>query len=330
MTMLLAAAQQGMPVAPDKQTVETFLAGWLATARSSVRPRTHESYTDMVRLHLLPTLGHHRLTTLAPQHVHALLDAKLAEGLSPRTVQYLHAILRRALGQAVRWGVVPRNVAALVSPPRVSRRELPVLTPDEARHLLEHIRGDRLEALYTIALALGLRQGEALGLQWEDVDLENGALRVRHTLQRVDGAPQLMEPKSSQSRRTIAMPSVAVLALREHRTRQLQERLWAGSRWQKSDFIFTSTIGTPLYSRATTQRFQRILTAAGLRRVTFHSLRHACASFLLAQGVSPRVVMETLGHSQFSTTMDIYAHVMPAMQRDAAERMDALLAAPAG
>ena len=181
-----------------------------------------------------------------------------------------------------------------------------------------------------MALALGLRQGEALGLQWEDVDLESGTLRVRHTLQRVDGAPQLMEPKSARSRRTIAMPSVAVRALREHRTRQLQERLWAGSRWQKSDYVFTSTIGTPLYSRPTTQRFQRILTAAGLPRVTFHSLRHACASFLLAQGVSPRVVMETLGHSQFSTTMDIYAHVMPAMQRDAAERMDALLAAPAG
>jgi integrase len=330
MSALLAASHQGLPVASDKQTVETFLAGWLATTRSSVRPRTHESYTDMVRLHLLPTLGHQRLMTLAPQHVQALLDAKLAEGLSPRTVQYLHAILRRALGQAVRWGVVPRNVAALVSPPRVSRRELPVLTPDEARHLLEHIRDDRLEALYTVALALGLRQGEALGLQWEDVDLETGTLRVRHTLQRVDGAPRLMEPKSAQSRRTIAMPSVAVRALREHRTRQLQERLWAGSRWQKSDFVFTSTIGTPLYSRPTTQRFQRILAAAGLPRVTFHSLRHACASFLLAQGVSPRVVMETLGHSQFSTTMDIYAHVMPAMQRDAAERMDALLAAPAG
>lgn len=218
------------------------------------------------------------------------------------------------------WSVVHHPVG------RVPRYELTPLDPAQARRLLDVIRGDRLEALYTVALAVGLRQGEALGLRWEDVDLDAGMMNVRHALQRVDGRLVLVEPKSHTSRRTIALPAGTVAALREHRRRQLEERVLAGRRWQDQDLTFTTTIGTPLDGTAVTKRFQRLLAYAGLPRQRFHDLRHACASLLLAQGVHPRVVMEVLGHSQISLTMNTYSHVIPALQREAADRMEALLA----
>ncbi|MBA2488786.1 MAG: site-specific integrase [Chloroflexi bacterium] len=324
-TVTLRAVQQGLPVPTERQTVDQYLSAWLVTARTALRPRTHESYADTVRLHIIPTLGGEQLAKLSPGQVQALLDAKLAGGLSPRTVQYIHAILRRALGQAYRWGIVPRNVASVVTPPRVPRVEVRPFDPDQARAFLSAMRGDRLEALYTVAIAVGLRQGEALGLRWRDVDLEAGSLRVCHSLQRIEGKLQLVEPKTARSRRTVSLPGVVVTALREHRVRQLQEHLLAGSRWQVSDQVFTSTIGTPLDGVTVTHRFQDTLRRLGMPHQRFHDLRHACASLLLAQGVSPRVVMETLGHSQISVTMNVYSHVIPALQRDAADRMDALL-----
>ncbi len=237
---------------------------------------------------------------------------------------------RQALGQAERWGLVTRNVARLAEPPRVPRRDVRPLTPDQARIFLDAIRGERLEALYIVALGVGLRQGQILGLGWEDVDLEGSVLTVRHALQRVDGRLVLVEPKSATSRRVVALPAFVREALRAHRTRQLHDRLLAGSRWHDDPraLVFTTTVGTPLDGIAVTRRFQAHLAGAGLRRQRFHDLRHACASLLLAQGVSPRVVMETLGHSQISLTLNTYSHVIPALGRAAAERMDEALGPP--
>lgn len=255
------------------------------------------------------------------------MNRKLAAGLSPRTVQYLHAILRRSLRQALRWGLVTRNVATLVDAPRVRRPEIRPLTPDQARTFLDAVAGDRNEALYTVALAVGLRLGEALGLRWDDVDLDAGETHVRHTLQRRGPGWELVEPKTNRSRRTVPFPGVVLTALRAHRTRQLKERLWAGTRWQEHGFVFTSTIGTPLTGSGVSAQFHAVLVAAGLPHQRFHDLRHACASLLLAQGVAPRVVMEILGHSQISLTMNTYSHVIPDLTRDAADRMDSLLTA---
>lgn len=264
--------------------------------------------------------------------------SKLEAGLSPRSVQSVHAILRRALGTAEKWGLASRNVARLVDPPRVCRDEVRCLDVDQARAFLAAIRGHRLEGLFTTAVAIGLRQGEALGLRWSDIDLEAGQLSVRHTLvplpvaMREDGGRRgsrlvLAEPKTARSRRTIALPGVVVSALREHRRTQAAERLWAGSRWTDKDFVFTSTLGTPLDSRNVTHELQRVLASAELPRLRFHDLRHTAATLLLAQGVHPRVVMETLGHSTFAMTMNVYSHVIPALGRDTADRMDALLTA---
>lgn len=200
-----------------------------------------------------------------------------------------------------------------------------MLAPAEARQLLAAAQDDRLGALYSVALALGLRQGEALGLSWEDVDFESRRLHVRHGLQRIAGQLKLVEPKTRQSRRTIALPAIVVDALQHHKARQSQERLLAGTRWRETGLVFTSTIGTPIEVGNLRRSFWRLLDKAGLPRMRFHDLRHSCASLLLVQGVPARVVMETLGYSNISITMDTYTHVLPELQRQAADAMDRAL-----
>jgi len=234
-------------------------------------------------------------------------------------------VLRRALGQAERWGLVARNWARLVSPPRVARHEVRPYSPAEVRALLEAVPGNRLEALFVLTVATGLRVGEVLGLAWADVDLERGALSVRRCLQRVEGRLQLLERKSERSRRTIALPRVAAESLWEHRRRQLEERLAAGPLWEDSGLVFTTPTGGPIESRSVARRWRALCHRHGLRPLRFHDLRHTAASLLLAQGVQLRAVMDVLGHSCISVTMDTYAHVMPELLREAADRMDALL-----
>jgi integrase len=319
--------QQGLPIATPRQSVGQFLDHWLAdVAKPSVRAATYRSYEGIVRVHLKPALGRHQLTALTPQHVQQMLNAKLASGLSARSVQYCRDVLRNALGQAETWGLVTRNVAALAQPPQVPHYEMRFLTPAQARTLLQAARGERLEALYAVALALGLRQGEALALRWQDVDLVAGTLRVRHTLQRVDGKLQLGEPKTSQSRRTLIMPPVVIAALRDQQARLALERVAAGPRWQEQDLVFCTTKGTPLDARNVTKGFKQLLAAAGLPDMRWHDLRHSCASLLLAQQVNHRVVMEILGHSQIALTMR-YSHVIPQLQEEAAQSMERVLTA---
>jgi integrase len=321
---------QGLPMQTERQTVGQFLDRWLVdVAKPKVRAKTHHSYAQLVRLHLKPALGRHQLAKLEPQHVQAMMNQKLADGLSPRTVQYLRAVLRRALGQALKWGLVSRNVATLVDPPRVERPELTTLDPDQAARLLEVVKGDRLEALYAVALALGLRQGEALGLRWQDVDLDAGTLSVRVALQHVRGdRPRLVEPKTRRSRRTLPLPAAIVPHLRVHRARQLEARLLAGSRWRGEAWglVFANTLGGPLDARDLVRYFKGHLRRAGLPDIRFHDLRHSCASLLVAQRVHPRLVMEILGHSTITLTMNTYAHIMSEEQRQAVSLMDSLFA----
>ena len=196
---------------------------------------------------------------------------------------------------------------------------------DDARQLLETARGGRLYALWAVAIGVGLRRGEALGLRWIDVDLDGGTLRVEQSVQRVDGKLRFAPPKTARSRRTIPLPSVCVAALRVHRAVQNAERLGAGLAWHDFGLVFTTSIGTPIEPRNLNRSFDALCARAGIRRVRVHDLRHTCASLLLAQGVAPRVVMEILGHSQLAVTMNIYSHVLPAVEREAADRMNAAL-----
>ena len=324
--ILLRDQQQGLSIAAERQTVTQFLTRWLSdVVQGSVRARTHESYKTTVERHIIPMLGRHDLAKLTAQHVNTLLKTKAAEGLSATTVKYIRTILRVALNQAVKWDLVPRNVIAAVPVPRIERHEVRAMTPDEARRFLDAIRGNRLEALYTVALALGLRQGEALGLHWADVDLDTGTLRVRWSLQRIAKTLQLVAPKTEHSKRTITIPPPAVAALRAHRVRQMEERLRAGAAWQDTGLVFTTPIGTPLDKANLGKRFKAVLKQVGLPSMRFHDLRHCCASLLLAQNVHPKVVQEILGHSQISMTLDLYSHVLPAAKSDAADLMGRLL-----
>jgi len=323
---LLRAKQEERPI-PDRRTkLGPFLRRWLdEVARPTLRASTYSSYDDILRLHLVPGLGRIPIAKLAPDEVQSFLNAKLASGLSPRRVRYLHAVLRRALVTAERWGLVTRNVAKLVDPPRVPRYEIRPLTPEQARRLIETASDDRLRALWITALGTGLRQGELLGLRWEDVDLDARRLRVRHTLARVDGKLVLLEPKTARSRRTIVLPAVVVVALRAHRSRQKLERLGAGSRWVDSGHVLATTIGTPIEAAAVTRAFGRALARAGLPHSRLHDLRHAAATFLLAGGFGLEDVKDLLGHSSIVLTSDTYGHVLEQRQRQVADGMDAVL-----
>jgi integrase len=321
-------AQQGYAPRNGRLTVGAYLQAWLRDAvMPTVRPSTYRSYELLVRVHITPHLGRTPLVKLSPLQVQTMLADLTAHGLSARSVHHVRAVLRTALNQAVRWELLQRNVASLVDGPKVPRHEVAAMSPREAQMLLEVVREDRLGALYALALLTGLRQGELLGLTWDDLDLTGGLVTVRHALQRVNGTLGHVEPKTSRSRREVALPPTAVTTLRAHRSRQLEERIWAGSRWNDTGFVFTTSIGTPLDGPNVTHRLQRILRSAGLPSMRFHDLRHACATLMLTQGVSARVVMEVLGHSQIGLTMDTYAHVIPALQRDAAERIESALAA---
>lgn len=308
-------------------TVGEFLDQWMAeVVHPSVRPWTYKGYEVHVRLHIKPVLGHLPLDALSARHVQSLLNQKLAEGLSPKTVRYIRGTFRTALRQATRWGLIGRNPIDAVDGPKVERYEIRPFNPDEAKQFLTSIRGDRLEALYSVALTMGLRQGEALGLRWRDIDLAMGYLYIKKQLQRIDGEFQFVEPKTPRSRRTLALPASIVTSLREHKDRQRHERQTAGECWQDSDLVFTTDRGRPIDGTVVSHHFHRVLDRAGLPQRRFHDLRHSCATLLLVQGVSPRVVMDVLGHSQIALTMNTYTHVLPELRRDAADRMDALIA----
>ena len=313
---------------PDSRgmSLGDYLDQWLReVAKPSVRPWTYKGYEVHVRRHINPVIGRVPLDKVEPLHVQSLMNRKLRDGLSAKSVRYIRGTLRTALTQAQRWGLVTRNAAALVDGPRVEPYEIRPLTPVETRRFLESVKGHRLEALYSVALSMGLRQGEALGLRWEDLDLEMGYLRVEKQLQRQNGKFQLVEPKTNRSRRTIVMPPSITSTLRKHRVRQDRELAFDKGWSNPFGLVFTTENGGPLDGTVVTHQFHRLLDQAGLPQRRFHDLRHSCATLLLAQGVPARVVMEILGHSQIALTMNTYAHVIPELRRDAAQRMEELI-----
>jgi integrase len=326
----LASIQQlqreNRPIPDQRAKLGPFLRQWLEeVARPRVRPSTYDSYRDIVELHLIPGLGRIPLAKLRPEDVQHFVNAKRATGLSPRRVQYFHAVLRNALKTAERWGLVSRNVAKLVDIPRVHQREMTPLTPEQAKKLIEASVADRYRGLWITALGTGLRQGELLALRWEDVDLGKRRLRVRHSLVNVDGELTLQEPKTERSRRSIVLPAVVVTALREHRTQQLQDRLLAGAQWMNSGHVFATMLGKPHHAATITRAFQDALDRAGLPDVRFHDLRHSAATFLLAQGMTLEDVKNQLGHSTIVLTSNTYGHVLDQRQRQVARAMDAVL-----
>jgi integrase len=235
--------------------------------------------------------------------------------------------LHKALKQALRWGLVPRNVCEAVDPPRVHREEIRPLSPKQARALLTAAREDRLEALYVLAIHCGLRQGELLGLRWEDIDLEARTLQVRRTLTAAKDGPAFTVPKTAKSRRSVNLTPGVVAALRRQRERQLEERKRLAELWHDQGLVFATEVGTPLHrGNLSSRSFKPLLEKAGLpSSVRFHDLRHTCATLLLSKGVHPKLVQDLLGHSNVSVTLDTYIHVLPGMGDQAASAIvDAL------
>ena len=301
-----------------------YLDQWLEQAAPARGARTMARYATVVRLDLKPRLGAIRLSQLGPQHVERLQRDLLAAGLAPRTVIKVRDVLSGALRQAERWRLIGRNPVQFVEPPRVADTESRVLDRAEAVRFIEAIRGDRLEALYLVAVALGIRRGEALGLRWEDVDWEHGTIRLRQQLQRVEhgGGRQLLDPKSRAGRRTIVLPEAALRKLREHQRRQDEDRLKAGARWQEMGLVFSSTIGTPMEPRNLNRAWYSLRRRIGIPDLKLHGLRHSATSLYLALGVPPHVVQAIIGHADPAVTMSVYAHVSDADRRQAARLMD--------
>jgi integrase len=323
----LSNRNKGLVFDADNLRLGEYLGRWLIdSVRDTVRPTTFERYEQVVRLHINPVLGNVKLKNLTPAHVRGLYRQKLDAGLSPRTVQYVHVTLHKALKQAVADGLVPRNVTEAVKPPQVRREEIQPLSAEQVKVLFEAAKGDRLEALYVLAVTTGLRQGELLGLRWDDIDLKVGTLRVRRTLTTAKGGPVFSTPKTKGSRRTVRLSLTALEALSGHLERQLGEIDRVGDLWRENGLIFASEAGEPLDRRyITTHRFKPLLKQAGLPQIRFHDLRHTCATLLLSQNVNPKVVSEMLGHATIAITLDTYSHVLPTMQESAAAAMEEAL-----
>lgn len=318
--------REGRAVAANRLTLGAFLTEWLEEV---VKVRnaytTYQSYEGIVRVHVAPALGRHRLAKLTAQQVQVFLNEK-AKTSSARIVKYCRDVLRIALGRAVKWRLIAENVAALTEPPRIERTPIAALSREDARAILAAFKGDVLEVPVTLALTLGLRRGEVLGLRWADVDLDQAIITVRFQVQYQGGEWRFRAPKSQESRRTLPAPPFLIETLREHRRRQLAARLALGAAWQDYDLVCPTELGTPQHGMNVTHRFQRGLARKGLPAMRFHALRHGTATLLLAQGVDARTIMEILGHSQISTTLNTYAHVGAELKRGVAERMQVALA----
>ena len=324
LTAAMADASKGITADGGPKTVGAFLTSWLENSvRGSVRKSTYDRNESLCRVHLIPALGRKKLKTLGAADVAGFYRARLDSGCSAASVHKMHETLHKALKQAVRWGYMTKNPADDVDPPKVYTEEVLPLTRDEARRFLKVVRGDRLEALYVVALHTGLRQGELLALRWEDVDLEGKTLQVRRTLTRDGGKLAVGPTKTAKGRRTVRLTRDAAEALREHLTRQLEEIDVLGDSYGPGGLVFASTKGTPINPTNLRKRsLAPLLVRSGLPHQTFHQLRHTAATILLLKNVNPKIVSEMLGHASIAITLDTYSHVLPNMQDSAVAAME--------
>ena len=311
----LSQRADGIVVDDKNLTVGEYLDRWLSDCvRGTVRESTYSRDKYLVVNHVKPSIGRVKLKNLNGLHLQSLYRERMDSGLSGSTVQKLHHVIHKSLTQAVRWSLIPRNVADDVKAPTPTPKEMHPLSAPEARRLLEAARSDRLEAFYVLAVHTGMRRGELLGLKWEDVDLDDSTVRVRRTLTRKGTGYVLGEPKTKKSRRTVMLTPRAVDALRSRRARQAEEKLRAGSLYGDHGLVFASESGGLINPSNLRQRsFMRLLEAADLPQITFHDLRHTCASLLFQRNVHPKFVQELLGHASVAITLDTYSHMLPGM-----------------
>ena len=323
----LLSIEHGTYIPKVDETVHEFLARWLATyAASNTSLRTQQGYEGIIARYLQPAIGSVRLTALTPAHVQGTYAALLNKGLTPRTVLHAHRVLREALGHAVKWGLLSRNVADATSPPRARQKEIAVWDDVTVNAFLDAATESRFLDFFHLAILTGMRRSELAGLMWESVDLTGSRLSVVRTLQRIKGHGLVEgQPKTGKSRRSIALSPRATDLLHSIRGKQLEQRLTAQAAWTTSGYVFTNPDGTPINPDRTTHEFSAIVKRSGLPRASLHGLRHAHATLLLSSGTHPKVVSERLGHSSVGITLDTYSHVLPGLQEAAALALDARL-----
>lgn len=328
LVQLLHQRESGIDAPPGRITVAEYLRQWLSVhAKANTAPKTFRRYEQLIRVHVVPVVGSIPLTKLRPLHIQEVYTQVLQKGLSAQTALHCHRVFREALQHALKWQLIPRNPADSVQPPRPQRYEIPALGPDEVKRLLAVADETPYGAVIYLALMTGLRQGELLGLRWQDVDVEASVLHVRQTCQWLPREGFIFrQPKTHRGTRPVALSRATVERLRQHRLEQLEERLGVGPAYQDNGLVFTNTLGAPIHPTNLRKVWLQIIDRTGLGRLRFHDLRHAHASLLLQQGIHPKIVSERLGHSTVGITLDIYSHVVPSLQVEAANRLDELLA----
>jgi len=329
---LLVTIEQGSYIKPERRTLGAWLEDWINSyVATNCSPRTVDSYRSELRVHIIPALGAIPLTNLRPQHLQGYYARALLQGrangkggLSSRTVQYHHRIMSEALSHAVKMGLLGRNVAEAVDPPRPKRRSMATLIPEDVPRFLEAARDTPYYLFFYTALYTGMRLGELLGLRWCDLDLDMASLSVVQSLYKRRGICQMKEPKSSHSRRQIALSPSLVILLRKHRIEEQAQRILLGKPLDDGDLVFCHPDGSPLDPGTVTHTFTKALIRAGLPHIRFHDLRHTHATLMLKQGIHPKIVSERLGHASIAITLDTYSHVLPGLQEAAAQRFDTL------
>ena len=316
----------GLPAADATMSVKVLFDRWYEDVlRHQVAQSAAENYRSVANHHIVPTLGRKKVVQLKTAEIDRLLSDKVDSGLATSTVRRIRSVLAQALDQAMRWGIVNRNVATLARAPKQQREEGRTLTPEQARHFLEALDSHRNQALYALMLSTGLRRGEVLGLRWSDLDAKSGVLQIRRQLKRESGQLITSDTKTVKSRRAVDVPAPVVELLRQHRNRQKAEKAAASEIWVDSGFIFTTTVGTPIDPRNLLREFKGICIEAGLGDWHLHELRHSAASLMLAQGVKLHVVSEVLGHASIRMTADVYGHVLDPDRKAAALAMSSVL-----
>jgi integrase len=322
---LLHSADKGTLPEPSAQTVGKYLRGWLDTAHEQ-SPKTLERYRELAARQIIPHLGSTKLQKLKPEHVQAWHRALLDSGLAPRTIGHAHRLLSKVLGIAVKNGTLIRNVAGVHRPPKAETTELEILTPEQVKTVLAALEGHDLFPLVSLALATGMRRGELLGVQWGDIDLDGGALRVERAVEETNAGLRLKAPKTKRGRRNITLPPEAVAMLRDRKVAQMQLRLVGGAgKLEASTLVFENVEGKLRSPRAVSRAWRRFTAREGLRKVTFHALRHTHVSMLIHKRVDVLTVSRRIGHSNASVTLDVYGHLVQGADAAAANAIEGLL-----
>jgi integrase len=316
----------GLTFKGANSTVKQFLSEWIIAVTPNLAPTSARDYASYINRHINPYLGKIKLSELRPDHVQTFYNRLSQKGCTQSTIRIVHAVLHKSLNQAVRWGLIGRNPASLVEKPKPKKKEMKTWNNLQVMSFLSVIQDPKYQALFYLAVTTGMRQGELLGLMWEDLDWITGYIQVKRQLQRITGYGKVLrKPKTASGQRMIVLGQTALDMLKENKENQFKLKNFAGEKWEENDFIFTSNKGTGIEPRRMYLMFKKYSAKANLPSIRLHDLRHTAATLMLQENVHPKIVQERLGHSDITLTLNTYSHVTPVMQSDVAEKLDILL-----